>query len=132
MVLIGLLLLAASGVAAGGFLVGGRHIDADGHIFGQTIGGLTQTGLFAIGLGLGVLATVALTMMFSGMARKRARKSVRAAEKRRLATERDQLARRVSLESETSYSLREERDALAAQLEAERVAKDSSVGSHRA
>lgn len=131
MALIGLLLLAASGVVAGGFLVDGRHIAADGHVFGQTIGGLTQTGLFAIGLGLGVLATMSLMLIFSGMSRRRTQRSERMAEKRRLATERDELARRASLEAETAYTLREERDHLAAELEAERGRKNGKVGAHR-
>ena len=133
MALIGLLLLAASAVAAGGFLVDGRHVAADGHIFGQTIGGLTQTGLFAIGLGLGILATISLAMIFSGISRRRSRTSAIKSEQSRLATERDALARRVSLEAETAYSLREERDQLAAELEAKREApsKNGRVGAHR-
>lgn len=131
MALIGLLLLAASGVVAGGFLVDGRHIAADGHVFGQTIGGLTQTGLFAIGLGLGVLATISLMMIISGMSRRRTQRSERMAEKRSLATERDELARRASIEAETAYTLREERDKLAAELETERGRKNGKVGVHR-
>ena len=137
MALIGFLLLAASAVAAGGFLYDGRDVAADGHIFGQTIGGLTQTGLFAIGLGLGVLATISLFMMFSGVSRRRTQRSTRVVEERRLASERDELARRAKLEAETAYSLREERDQLAAQLEEERVGKTSTatkngkVGAHR-
>lgn len=121
MALIGFLLFAASCTVAGGLLVGGRNVAANGHLFGYTFGGLTESGLFASGLVVGILFAIALSLFFSGLGRGGRRRALQRIEARRVVDERKELGRRVDTAGERADSLAKERDELTAELEWERA-----------
>ncbi|MBK5305504.1 MAG: hypothetical protein JJD92_02320 [Frankiaceae bacterium] len=76
MVALGLLLLLASGVLTAALVM--DNTDAVSvSVFGETISGLTQGGLFIAGVVTGAAAILGLTMMMAGAARGRRRRAVR-------------------------------------------------------
>lgn len=91
MVVLGLLLLLASGALTVGVLL--QNTDAVAvAAFGQTASGLTVGGLFLAGVGTGAIAILGLTMILAGASRRRARRVGLKREMRDVRDERETLA----------------------------------------
>lgn len=121
MAILGLLMLVAAGVVGGGLLIGGRDYDSDAHLFGQTVGGVGESGLVVTGIIIGLVASFGVALLVRAFFNSRDSRAVRRREEERLVGEREELARRVALEAETVYDLRVQRDALAEELEQTRA-----------
>ena len=131
MMILGLLLLLGAGAVATGLIIDGRNYSDEAHLFGQTVGGMTQATFMVTGIVIGAVAAFGITMLARGAMNSRYKGKAVKREAHRLAQERDELSRRVALEAETAYALREERDALATKLEATPVTP-ATPAKHRA
>ena len=119
MVVLGLLLLLASGVLTVGVVLDSTDA-ASASAFGQSATGLTGGGLFLAGVITGAVAILGLTMVLAGASRGRARRAARKREMRDAVDERETLA--------------EENERLRRELETSRtdaaVYPDDTVGRH--